>query len=74
MDFETEIEKLRDTLLVVTEIQRRQTKAQRLPVTDEDAIRRRFERIETSLAEAGKKIDALAAVLKGPDKRDRPEG
>ncbi len=80
MDFEAEIKKLQDTLVVVTEIQRRQAEVQRIQAEETDAVRERqsasearFERIETSLAEAGEKINALVAILDGLIKRDRPE-
>ncbi len=73
MDFEAVSEKLKDTLLVVTEIQRRQAKVQHIQPSEVDAIRKRFERIETNLAEATEKINALVATMDGLIRRDRPE-
>jgi hypothetical protein len=60
---ETMMRSLQDTQIVMASIQERQARVQKLQAGELDAMRARFERIETSLAEAGDKINALVTMM-----------
>jgi len=83
MDFQNVIKELQNTLVVVSEIQRRQAEVQKLQAYDMDALREMFrdgmkaheERMahfEQSMNEAGDKLNGLIGYLDGL-RRDKPE-
>jgi hypothetical protein len=86
MDFEKVIRELQDTLVVVSEIQRRQAEVQKLQAHELDALRewrdrmredmaahsKRMAHIEQSLEEAGDKLNGLIGYLDNL-RRDKPE-
>jgi hypothetical protein len=83
MDFQNAIKELQNTLVVVSEIQRRQAEVQKLQAHEMDALREMFregmkgheERMahfEQSMSEAGDKLNGLIGYLDGL-KRDKPE-
>lgn len=74
MDFQAILKDLRETLVVVAEIQRRQAEVQKLRAQEIDAMlvrmkehEDRMARIEQSLEEAGDKLNGLIGYL---DDRD----
>jgi cell division protein ZapA (FtsZ GTPase activity inhibitor) len=79
MDFQNVIKELQDTLVVVSEIQRRQAEVQKLQALESDAMRERIQRHEEWLAhmqqtleEAGDKLNGLIGYL-GDLRRDKSE-
>jgi hypothetical protein len=86
MDFQGAIKELQDTLVVVSEIQRRQAEVQKLQAYELDAMRewrqtmrdemsahsKRMAHIDQTLHEAGDKLNGLIGYLDGL-KRDKPE-
>jgi hypothetical protein len=79
MDFQGAIKELQDTLVVVSEIQRRQAEVQKLQAIELDAMReayrlheKRMEHFEQNMHEAGDKLNRLIGYLDGL-KRDKPE-
>jgi hypothetical protein len=83
MDFQKVIKELQDTLVVVSEIQRRQAEVQKLQAYEMDALREMFREgmkrheewrahFEQSMNEAGNKLNGLVGYLDGL-RRDKPE-
>jgi hypothetical protein len=79
MDFQDAIKELQNTLVVVSEIQRRQAEVQKLQAYELDAMReayrlheKRMAHFEQSMNEAGDKLNGLIGYLDGL-KRDQPE-
>jgi hypothetical protein len=70
MNFEQAINEVKDTLIVMAEIQRRQAEVQKLHAEVMDEMRegmlrheRRMEHIETTLSEVGDKLNGLIGFM-----------
>jgi ABC-type phosphate transport system auxiliary subunit len=79
MDFQNAIKELQDTLVVVSEIQRRQAEVQKLQAQELDAMReayrlheKRMAHFDENMHEAGDKLNGLIGYLDGL-RRDKPE-
>jgi hypothetical protein len=83
VDFQNVIKELQkefnDTLVVVSEIQRRQAEVQKLQAFEMDALRDRIKQheewpahFEETMSEAGDKLNGLIGYLDGL-RRDKPE-
>jgi hypothetical protein len=80
MNFEAEINSLKDTLVVMAEIQRRQAEVQRMQseaqrTQAEHAAehQQRMQHIEQTLAEVGDKLNALIDVVDGVIHKPPPD-
>jgi hypothetical protein len=73
MDFETEINSLKDTLVVMTEIQRRQAQVQRAQAEGMPEHERRMRHIDHTLAEVGDKLNALVDIVDGVIRKPPPD-
>ena len=73
MDFEAEIKGLKDTLLVVAEIQRREGDVQRTQAERLAEHEKWMGRVERNLAEATDKLNALIGVVDGVIQKRPPE-
>jgi hypothetical protein len=76
MNFEQEIGQLKDTLVVMAGIQRRQAEVQKLQAFELDAQResyalheRRMNHVDTRLAEITDKLDGLIGFMDGQFRR-----
>jgi hypothetical protein len=72
MDFEQEISRLQDTLVVMAEIQRRQADVQRVPaeriIATEEGMKlheQRMNHVDMRLAEITDKLDGLIGFMNG---------
>ncbi len=83
MDFQEAIKELQNTLVVVSEIQRRQAEVQKIQAYEMDALREMFRqgdkrheewraRFEETMSEAGDKLNGLIGYLDGL-RHDKPE-
>ena len=70
MDFEQEISQLKDTLVVMAEIQRRQAAIQKMQAEETTALadsmrvhRQRMEHMEETLSEVGDKLNGLIGFM-----------
>jgi hypothetical protein len=79
MDFQKVIRELQDTLVVVSEIQRRQAEVQKIQALELDAMREGYRRheewqaqFEQNMHEMGDKLNGLIGYLDGL-RRDKPE-
>jgi hypothetical protein len=69
MNFEQAINELRDTLIVVAEIQRRQSEVQKTQAEEIELSRQRMARVELALAEIGDKLNGLIGYIDGQRKQ-----
>jgi len=65
MDFEQEINQLKDTLVVMAEIQRRQVEVQKMQAEGFALHEQRMNHIDMRLAEITDKLDGLSGFMNG---------
>ena len=65
MDFQQEINQLKDTLVVMAEIQRRQTEAQKMQTEGLAQHEERRRHIEVTLSQIGDKLNSLIGFMDG---------
>jgi hypothetical protein len=65
MSFEQEIDQLKDTLIVVTEMQRRQADGQKMQVYGMALHEQRMNHVDMRLAEITDKLDGLIGFMDG---------
>jgi uncharacterized coiled-coil DUF342 family protein len=65
MDFEQEINQLKDTLVVMAEIQRRQAEVQKMQAEGFALHEQRMNHIDMRLAEITDKLDGLIGFMNG---------
>ena len=65
MDFEQEINQLKDTLIVVAEIQRRQAEVQKMQAEGFALHEQRMNHIELNLSEISDKLNGLIGFMNG---------
>ena len=65
MDFEQEINQLKDTLIVMAEIQRRQAEVQKMQAEGFALHEQRMNHIDMRLAEITDKLDGLIGFMNG---------
>jgi uncharacterized coiled-coil DUF342 family protein len=65
MNFEQEINQLKDTLIVMAEIQRRQAEVQKMQAEGLALHEQRMEHIDMRLAEITDKLDGLIGFMNG---------
>jgi hypothetical protein len=63
MNFEQEIRQVRDILVIMVEIQRRQAEIQKVQAEGIALQEERMKRLEMSLAEVGDKLNGLAGLF-----------
>ncbi len=63
MNFEQEIRQIRDILVIMIEIQRRQAEVQKMQVEGLADQQERIKHLEMTLAEVGDKLNALVGFL-----------
>jgi len=63
MNFEQEIRQIRDILVIMVEVQRRQSEVQKLQVEGFALHEERMKHLEMTLAEVGDKLNGLAGLL-----------
>ena len=73
MDFEAEINSLKDTLVVMAEIQRRQADVQRTQAERVAEHDKWMGRVERNLAEATDKLNALIEIVDGVIRKRPPK-
>lgn len=65
MDFEQEIDQLKDTLIVMAEIQRRQAEVQKMQAEGFALHEQRMNHIELNLSEISDKLNGLIGFMNG---------
>jgi hypothetical protein len=65
MDFEQEISQLKDTLIVMAEIQRRQAEVQKMQAEGFALHEQRMNHIELNLSEISDKLNGLIGFMNG---------
>jgi hypothetical protein len=65
MDFEQEINQLKDTLIVMAEIQRRQAEVQKMQAEGFALHEQRMNHIELNLSEISDKLNGLIGFMNG---------
>jgi len=65
MNFEQEINQLKDTLIVMAEIQRRQAEVQKMQAEGLALHEQRMNHIELNLSEISDKLNGLIGFMKG---------
>ncbi len=73
MDFQAEIARLKDTLVVTAEIQRRQGEVQRMQAEGLVVHDKEMAEIRQTLAEMGDKLNGLIDVVDGFIRKPPPE-
>ena len=73
MDFEAEINGLKDTLVVMAEIQRRQAEVQRTQAEGLATHEKEIAHIRRNLVEATDKLNALIDIVDGVIRKPPPE-
>ncbi len=63
MNFEQEIRQIRDILVIMVEVQRRQAEVQKMEVEGFALHEERMKRIETALAEVADKLNGLTKFI-----------
>ena len=73
MNYEAEINSLKDTLVVMAEIQRRQAEVQRMQAENAAEHEKRMKHVEQTLAEVGDKLNALVDIVDGVIRKPPPD-
>jgi hypothetical protein len=63
MDFEQEIRQVRDILIIMVEIQRRQAEVQKMQTEGLALYEQRMKHIESTLADVGDKLNGLTKFI-----------
>jgi hypothetical protein len=63
MNFEQEIRQIRDILVIMVEVQRRQAEVQKMQVEGFALHQERMKHIDATLAEVGDKLNGLAGFM-----------
>lgn len=69
MNFEQEIRQIRDILVIMIEVQRRQAEVQKTQMEGLADQQERMKHLESTLAEVGDKLNALAGFLENSARR-----